>query len=364
MGSTWGNYLKLSIFGESHGKAIGVTLDGFPAGVVLSEEEIQREMARRAPGQRGTTPRKEADIPILLSGVLGNVTTGAPICAMIENTSTRSKDYENLRTQPRPSHSDRTGSVRYRGYNDIRGGGHFSGRLTAPLVFAGALCKEVLRQRHGVTIGSHVLQVDTVRDVPFSPTALAPHLLEQLTTQSPPVLDDQAKEKMYQTIEAARMSQDSVGGIIECGVTGLKEGVGSPMLQSVESRIASLLYGIPAVKGVEFGDGFALAAMHGSQANDCYQMTEGKMTTATNHNGGILGGITTGMPLLLRVAFKPTPSISQPQMTWNNQTQAVSPLIIEGRHDPCIALRAPAVVEAAVAIALLDLYLEAYGYDA
>lgn len=365
MGSVWGNQLKISVFGESHGEGIGVVIDGFPAGFSWDLEFIHREMARRAPGQSGlTTGRKEEDKPIILSGTLDGVTTGAPICMMIRNTDTRSGDYENLRALPRPGHSDYTGRLRYRGYNDIRGGGHFSGRLTAPLVFAGALCKDFLKKRHNVVIGSHILSVGSVCDRPFDPVSADRELLLRLQQEALPLVDREREEQIRETVEQARKEMDSVGGIVECAVVGAAAGIGGPMFQNVESRIASLLYSVPAVKGVEFGLGFAISEKRGSGANDCYIQEDGSVKTKTNHNGGISGGITTGMPIIVRTAIKPTPSIGREQVTLNLETGKEETLQIHGRHDPCIALRAPAVIEAAVAVAMMDLYLEAYGYDA
>jgi len=365
MGSTWGNLLKISVFGESHGKGVGVVIDGFPAGFELDHGFLLREMARRAPGRSSmTTAREEADLPDIVSGVYQNRTTGATICAMVCNTDTRSEDYENLRTVPRPGHSDYAGGLRYRGYNDIRGGGHFSGRLTAPLVFAGALCKDFLRKRHDVVIGSHILHVGDAGDRSFDPVDLSRDLLLRLQEEALPLIDREAEEKIRETVEQARKELDSVGGVVECAVLGAAAGLGSPMFQNAESRIASLLYSIPAVKGVEFGLGFALSEKRGSEANDCYIMEDGRVRTKSNNNGGIVGVITTGMPIIFRTAFKPTPSIAREQATLNLETGKEELLKIHGRHDPCIALRAPVVVEAAAALAMMDLYLEAYGYDA
>ncbi|MDD3167941.1 MAG: chorismate synthase [Eubacteriales bacterium] len=365
MGSTWGSQLKVSVFGESHGKGIGVVIDGFPAGFSCDMDFISRELARRAPGQSSlTTGRREEDRPIILSGILENTTTGAPICIMIPNTDTQSKDYEALRAVPRPSHSDYTGKTRYRGHNDIRGGGHFSGRLTAPLVFAGALCKDFLRRKHEIEIGSHIYSVGEAADRAFDLVSIDRELLIRLQQETLPLLDHDAEEKIRGTVEQARKELDSVGGVIECAVVGSAAGIGSPMFHSVESRIASMLYSVPAVKGVEFGLGFALAGMRGSEANDCYQLEDGSVKTKTNCNGGISGGITTGMPIIVRAAIKPTPSIGREQTTLNLETGKEELLRIQGRHDPCIALRAAVVIEAAVAVAMLDLYLEAFGYDA
>ena len=365
MGSTWGNHLKISIFGESHGNGIGVVIDGFPAGLDCDMEFIYKELARRAPGQSLlTTSRKEADEPVVLSGMLDNRTTGAPICIMIRNTDTHSKDYESLRTVPRPSHSDYTGQLRYDGQNDIRGGGHFSGRLTAPLVFAGALCKDFLRKNYNMEIGSHIYRIGEILDQPFDLTSVSRELLSELQKKSFPVLNMEAEEKMKDTVELARKDLDSVGGIIECAVVGAESGIGSPMFQNVESRIASILYGVPAVKGIEFGLGFAISEKRGSEVNDCYTKNGDHIETKTNYNGGLSGGITTGMPIVVRAAIKPTPSISKEQLTLNLQTGKEEQLQIHGRHDPCIASRAPVVIEAAIAIAMMDLYLEAFGYDA
>ena len=364
MGSTWGKYLKISVFGESHGKGVGVVIDGFPAGLKLDMDHILFEMARRAPGKKLTTNRKEADFPNILSGVTEDVTTGAPIAMMIENSDTRSGDYQNLKDHPRPGHSDYAGQLRYDGYNDLRGGGHFSGRLTAPMVFAGALCKQYLKVHHGVEVGSHILQIGSVMDTPFDLVNIAPSLLEGLQQENHPVINPGALTDMLKEVDDARMAQDSVGGIVECGITGMDAGIGSPIFDTVESRLASFLYAIPAVKGVSFGSGFGLVQMRGSEANDAFVKTVEGIRTKSNHNGGILGGITTGMPIVFQAAFKPTASIGKKQNTLNLETGAESVLVVKGRHDPCITLRAPVVVEAAAAITLLDLKLEAYGYDA
>lgn len=365
MGSTWGNHLKISIFGESHGKGVGVVIDGFPAGFECDMELIRRDLSRRAPGGRGlTTGRKEDDDPVILAGILDGITTGAPIMIMINNSDTRSKDYEQLRLIPRPGHSDYTGQVRYSGYNDIRGGGHFSGRLTAPLTFAGALCKDFLRKNHNMEIGSHIYRVGEVFDLPFDLTSIDRELLVKLQLNDMPVLKKETAEKIIEAVTNVKNDLDSIGGVIECAVIGVELGIGSPMFNNVESRIASILYSVPAVKGIEFGLGFELAGMRGSKANDCYTLEDSRVKTKTNCNGGVTGGITTGMPIVVRAVFKPTPSIGREQNTLNLVTGEEEKLWIRGRHDPCIALRAPAVVEASVAIAMMDLYLEAYGYDA
>lgn len=362
MGSTWGNTIKISIFGESHGTGIGVVLDGFPSGVAYDEEFVLREIERRAPGRnKQSTQRKEADLPRIQSGIYNGKTTGTPICAVIENTNQRSGDYAALAPQPRPGHADYTGMLRYKGCNDPRGGGHFSGRLTAPLVFAGAMCKLWLREQ-GVIIGSHIQSIAQIQDMPFDDIEVTAEQLEALRSADYPVNNPRALEAMLAAIEDARMEQDSVGGVIEAAVIGLPAGVGNPMLDTVESRLSSILFGVPAVKGVEFGAGFAFAALRGSHANDTLYLDGDTVKTETNNNGGINGGITNGMPLILRACIKPTSSISLTQQTLNIQTGKVEPLSIHGRHDPCIVTRAAPVIEAACAIALADMLREANGY--
>ena len=351
MSSTYGESLKLSIFGQSHGTAIGMTLDGIPAGLKVDTERLQAFLNRRAPGQNDwSTPRREEDAPEFLSGILDGYTCGAPIAAMIRNTNTRSGDYANLKDAPRPGHADYTAQIKYGGYQDAAGGGHFSGRLTAPLCIAGGLCKQWLEDM-GIRIGAHLKAVAGVEDRPFDP--LSPEL-DAVSTDFP-VLNPEAGQQMRQSVAAARKDGDSVGGIIECAVTGLPVGLGEPMFGGMESRIAQIVYGIPAVKGLEFGAGFEAAAMKGSENNDDFTVAEGKIQTLTNHAGGILGGITSGIPLILRVAVKPTPSISRPQQTVSRGRAAS--LEIKGRHDPCIAPRAVPVVEAAVAVAIFDTVL-------
>lgn len=356
MSSMIGEHVKLSIFGESHGGAIGCVLDGLPAGEPLDMEEIEAQMMRRAPGRDKTaTTRKENDTPHIIAGILSGKTTGAPLAMVIENQNQRSGDYENLSRLPRPGHADYTGFVRYGGFNDVRGGGHFSGRLTAPLVFAGAVCRQILSRR-SITVGSHILQIADITDKRFDAIAVDANQLRALSGAAFPLLEPAMEAPMRQAVEDARLEADSVGGIIEAAACGLPAGLGSPMFGGVENRLAPLLFGIPAVKGVEFGDGFGLAGMRGSQANDAYYYDEnGKVATATNHNGGILGGITSGMPLVVRLAVKPTSSIGRPQQTVDLIKGENAELVVKGRHDPCIVLRAVPVVESALAIGLLDL---------
>lgn len=351
-----GKHIQVSVFGQSHSKAIGAVIDGLPGGVRLDAKEISAFMARRAPGQgRHTTSRREADVPIVLSGLVDGVTCGAPLAVMIENTNTRSRDYDNLREVPRPSHADYAAFLRYHGFQDVAGGGHFSGRLTAPLCYAGAVCLQILASR-GVKIGAHIAEIAGIADTPFlpeNPDVYGAH------GKAFPVLCDAAGEKMLAAIENARLDCDSVGGVIECAVTGLPAGKGDPMFDGVENRLAKNLFGIPAVKGLEFGSGFAGSRLRGSENNDAFCLADdGGVQTATNRHGGILGGITSGMPVLLRVAVKPTASIAKPQTSVNLRTKTETALQIAGRHDPCIVPRAVPVVEAVSAITILDLLLE------
>ncbi len=353
MSSTYGENLKLSIFGQSHGAAIGMTLDGIPAGLPVDPEKLQAFLNRRAPGQNDwSTPRREEDRPEFLSGILDGFTCGAPIAAIIYNKNTRSGDYDNLKDCPRPGHADYTAQIKYGGFQDSAGGGHFSGRLTAPLCMAGGLCKQWLEEM-GIFMGAHILSIAGRRDQAFDP------IHPQLSQVSPdfPVLDLSAGEAMRQAIDQARKSGDSVGGVIECAVVGLPPGIGEPMFGGVESRIAQIVYGIPAVKGVEFGAGFGASDLRGSQCNDPFTLEDGIVKTTTNHSGGILGGITNGMALLFRAAVKPTPSISAPQQSVSLSAQEITSLSVKGRHDPCIVPRAVPVVEAAAAIAIMDMIL-------
>lgn len=358
--STWGKNIKISIFGESHGPAIGVVIDGLVAGVRLDMEQICLQMSRRAPGfDKTSTPRREADMPLIQSGLLDNTTTGAPLCAIIQNTNTRSGDYSQLKRVMRPSHSDYPAMLRYNGFNDVAGGGHFSGRLTAPLVFAGAVCRQILEQK-GIVIGAHAANIGGINDSRFDMANVSADQLRQLSQRTAPVIDSQAEIKMREVIEQARKNGDSVGGIIECAAVGLPVGLGHPMFDGVENRIASIVFGIPAVRGIEFGSGFDCAAMTGSQHNDSYYYDNDVIRTRTNNHAGVLGGITTGMPVVFRVAFKPTPSISIEQQTVDVAEHRDTTLSIKGRHDPCIVLRAVPVVESAAAVALLDLMLDKY----
>ena len=354
MSSTYGEMIRLSIFGESHGPAIGMTLDGVPAGLPVDLDQLQEFLNRRAPGQNDwSTPRREEDRPEFLSGILNGFTTGAPIAAIIRNTNTRSGDYNNLKNCPRPGHADYTAQVKYRGFQDAAGGGHFSGRLTAPLCIAGGLCRQWL-ENEGVRIGAHILKIIDVWDDGFD---LCDPNLDGIGKDFP-VLNPESGETMRQAIAFYRSLGDSVGGIIECAAVGLPAGLGEPMFGCMESRIAQIVYGIPAVKCVEFGTGRNAALDIGSENNDNFTIQNGEIVTETNHCGGILGGITTGMPLVFSAAIKPTPSIAKPQQTVNLETFERTTIQIKGRHDPCIVPRAVPVIEAAAAIAIFDAWLE------
>lgn len=354
MSSTYGNIIKLSVFGQSHGAAIGMTLDGVPAGLEVDVQALGKFMARRAPGQNAhSTSRKEPDTPEFLAGLVDNRTCGAPIAAIVRNTNTRSGDYNNLHDCPRPGHADYPAQIRYGGFQDVSGGGHFSGRLTAPICIAGGLCKQWL-EKEGIHIAAHLSSVAGIADIPFDP--LDPDL--SVVREDFPTICAESGENMRAAIAEAKAAGDSVGGIVECAVTGLPIGMGEPMFGGMEGRIAQMVYGVPAVKGVEFGAGFAASGLRGSQNNDAYTVENGRVRTLTNRSGGILGGLTTGMPLIFRAAIKPTPSISMEQQSISISRNESQPLQIHGRHDPCIAPRAVPVIEAAAAIAIYDAFLE------
>ena len=358
MSSIYHGQLTVSIFGQSHAPAIGVTVDGLPAGEQVDLEELQTFLARRAPGGNDwSTTRKEGDVPEFLSGLTDGVTCGAPLTAVIRNNNTRSKDYSNLKDIPRPGHADYTAQVKYGGFQDVAGGGHFSGRLTAPLCIAGGICKQILARR-GIYIGAHIAAIGGMPDRPFHPVNLDQETLLSPGAKEFPVLDEGAGEWMRDVIAQVKSEKDSIGGLIECGVIGLPVGLGDPMLDGMENRIARLVFAIPAVKGVEFGAGFQVANMRGSQNNDPFYMDGDRVKTRTNHAGGILGGITNGMPLIFRAAVKPTPSIGREQDSVSLSRKEDTKLVVHGRHDPCIVPRAVPVVEAAAAIAIYDALLE------
>lgn len=355
MSSTYGEMIKLSVFGQSHGPAIGMTLDGIPAGLPVNTEKLQQFLNRRAPGQGDfATPRKEKDVPEFLSGIVDGYTCGAPIAAIIRNENTRSGDYAELKNCPRPGHADYTAQIKYHGYQDAAGGGHFSGRLTAAICIAGGLCKQWLEEK-GIRIGAHISVCAGVGDDPIYLDWVNPDL-DSIHTDFP-VLNKDAGVKMQEAIAAANADGDSVGGLIECVVTGLPAGIGEPMFGGMESKIAQIVYGIPAVKGIEFGSGFSGSYLRGSQNNDSYAYIDGKVVAQQNYAGGILGGITTGMPLVFQTAIKPTPSIATPQQTVDLAKGENTTIQVNGRHDPCIVPRAVPVIEAAAAIAIYDAIL-------
>ncbi len=355
MSNALGNSYRVQIFGQSHSPMIGAVIEGIPAGVVPDMNFIGAFMARRAPGGALSTARREADVPRIVSGLNDRgETCGAPLCALIENGNARSRDYDSLRDVPRPGHADFTAAVKFGGHNDIRGGGQFSGRLTAPLCFAGALALQLLKAR-GIDVRARVCRIAGIQDAPVD---LAHPPMEGLTEGPLPCVDPGAAARMAEAIERARANGDSVGGVVECFATGLPAGLGDPMFDGVENRLAGALFGIPAVRGVEFGLGFAAADLRGSEHNDPFHMEDGRVVTEGNHHGGALGGITSGMPLAVRVAFKPTPSIAREQGSVSLARGEDVPLSIQGRHDPCVVPRAVPVVEAAVACVLLDMVLE------
>lgn len=355
MSGMWGSKIKLSIFGESHGNAIGITIDGLPAGFSIDMDKIMMEMARRAPGKSSlSTPRKESDIPEILSGYFEGKTTGTPLCAIIRNSNTKSKDYSKLKDVMRPGHADYTGAVRYKGFNDYRGGGHFSGRITAPLVFAGAICKQILEVK-GIIVSAHINSIGKIKDCSFLESDISDELLNSFKEKELPLINTKLEDEMRQEILIARSSGDSIGGTIECAILGVSPGIGDPFFDSVESTLAHLMFSVPAVKGIEFGKGFDISKMRGSEANDEYYLENGNIKTKTNNNGGILGGITNGMPIIFNVAIKPTASIFKEQKAVNIITMEETTLCIEGRHDPCIVQRALPVIEAVAAIGITEL---------
>jgi chorismate synthase len=357
MGSVFGQNFKISLFGESHGAAVGAVMDNFPAGFKIGVDGLTAFMARRKPGGLYATKRKEDDEFEFLSGVVyengAPVTTGAPLTAIIRNTDTRSKDYSKFYDIPRPSHSDYPAYVKYGGFNDIRGGGHFSARVTAPLTLMGGICKQYLEGK-GIKICAHISSIKNIGDGTLKNTGY-----RDMSDKDFPVLDYGAGVYMRDVIEKASANSDSVGGTIECGIFGMPPGIGDPFFNSVESVISHLIFSIPAVKGSEFGAGFAVSQKYGSENNDCYVLdgekgSAGAVITKTNNAGGINGGLSTGMPIIFKAAFKPTPSIYKGQKTLNVKTGKEETLKIEGRHDPCVVVRAVPVVEAAAAVGVMS----------
>ena len=360
MASVFGNVIHLSIFGQSHSPAIGCSLDGLPAGIELDLDALQRFLDRRAPGRSDTaTMRREADAPEFVAGVTDGRTDGAPLAAIIRNADTRSGDYAGLRRVPRPGHADFPARIKYRNMHDVAGGGHFSGRLTAPLCVAGGIALQAL-EGCGVRVAAHIANLgpEGIPDEPLNPMEADPGQLAAIASHELPCIDADAASRMREAILSARSELDSIGGVVECAAYGMPTGVGDPMFDGIENRIARIAFGIPAVKGVDFGAGFGAAYLKGSENNDAYRMVGGAVRTETNRAGGILGGITTGAPVVWQMAVKPTPSIGRAQRSVDMDEGADTELTVRGRHDPCIVPRAVPVAEAACALALLDALLE------
>ena len=359
MKNTFGNSVSVTIFGESHGSEIGVVLDGLAPGIQVKEDEIAEKLRLRRPSGSISTKRVEPDHFRIVSGVFNGATTGTPVCILIPNENTKSKDYSGTRSLARPGHADYTAYCKYHGFEDYRGGGHFSGRITAALVAAGAIALSALEGK-GILIGTHIARCAGIPDRGFMDLQ---EDIRNLSGTSFAVLDNEAAGKMREAMEQAAKEGDSVGGILETAVTGLPAGIGEPWFDSLESVLSHALFSIPAVKGVEFGDGFALSDLRGSDANDCFAVQDGRITTRTNHNGGINGGISNGMPLLFRCAVKPTPSIYKEQDTADFFTQTEKKIVISGRHDPAIVHRARIVADCVTALVLCDVLAQRYGTD-
>ena len=359
MGANFGKNYCISIFGESHGNALGINIDGIPAGTELNFDFISEEMKRRAPGKSElTTSRTEKDEFEILSGFVNDRTTGTPLAMIIRNTNQKSKDYGEIVKKPRPGHADWAGLSRYNGFNDIRGGGHFSGRITAPLVFAGAVAKQILKEK-GILIAAHVKSIKDIQDRDFEEKDITQENIDRLRNMILPVLNENIVPDMEKTILKAKEEKNSVGGIVEIMITGIKAGIGDPFFESMESELSRMIFSIPAIKGIEFGAGFNIAKMTGYEANDeMYYDEKGDVKTYTNNNGGITGGITNGMPINFKVAVKPPASIGKKQRTVNIETKKNDFLEIIGRHDPCIVPRIVVVLEAVAAIVVMDRIME------
>lgn len=360
MNTTFGENLRTTVFGQSHADAIGCTIEGLPAGESISVDALQAFMARRAPGGRLATQRKEPDTPEILCGMVEGVTCGAPLAAIIRNTNQRSQDYKAIADLPRPSHADLPAEVKYQGHQDVRGGGAFSGRLTAPITLAGGIALQIL-ERRGIRISAHLLSVGTAEDRPMNPMGENPEDLQKRLSRGLPVLTDEGKVRMTEAILAARKAGDSIGAVIECMIEGLPCGLGGPLFEGFDGKLAFGLFGIPGVKGVEFGRGFEASRMKGSENNDPWEISPDApgVKPRTNNAGGIAGGITTAAPVVFRIAMKPTPSIALAQETISISRRENSELGVRGRHDPCIGVRAVPVAEAVAALAVLDSLLAA-----
>ena len=362
MSSEFGKNIRVTLFGESHSAAMGAVIDGFPAGITIDTERIIKFMARRAPGKNDySTTRREDDSFTVLSGIVNSVTTGTPISFSIANKDAQSTDYKEIKATPRPSHADYPAIVKYGEAHDIRGGGHFSGRLTAPLCLAGALCIQLL-EKYGASVGAHILSVGSRQDEAFGSVNITESEMKAVADKAFPVINDDAGKLMVEKIIEAKKAGDSVGGVVECCVLGVPAGMGEPIFDGIENKISSAVFGIPAVKAIEFGEGFTAARLRGSENNDSFCFADGKVATRTNRSGGILGGMSTGMPIIFRAAFKPTPTIALEQQTVNLDTGEEVKAAFGGRHDPCIVPRAVPCVEAAAAIAVADLITEGRRY--
>lgn len=349
-----GKKLTVTVYGHPHGPAVGLVMTGLPAGFPVDTQALQAFLARRAPGQSShTTARREPDIPEYVSGLVGGVTTGEPLRVEIRNQDVHSRDYGPFRDVPRPSHADYPAIMRYGAAYDIRGGGSFSARMTAPVCVAGGIALQWLVKR-GIRVGAHIAAIGGIADDPFDPVGVCAHDFDRILRHEIPVLNEKTGTAMLEAVDAVRRAGDSLGGIVECAAVGLPVGLGGPLFEGLESSLAVALFAIPAVKGVDFGEGFGAAGMRGSEHNDPYCMQNGRVVTATNHAGGLLGGMTTGMPLILRAAFKPTPSIALPQKSVSLSRREDAELTITGRHDPCVVLRAAPIVEAMTALVLMD----------
>lgn len=359
MKNTFGNNLTITLFGESHGTAIGAVLDGITPGLSVNQENIKKMLKLRSGLSEISTPRREADEIEILSGIFEGKTTGTPLCIMIKNADTRSGDYQKTKDLARPSHADFTANEKYLGFQDYRGGGHFSGRITAPIVALGSILIDALKEK-GIYIGSHITKIGDLEDRKFQDIKAD---LEELGDKEFAVLDNSVSKKMIEKIKTAKQEGDSLGGLLETAVIGCPEGVGEPWFDSMESMLSHALFSVPAVKGVEFGAGFEFSNMTGSVANDNFKMEKGEIVTETNNSGGINGGITNGMPIIFRTAFRPTPTISKPQNTVNMATKENAVLEAKGRHDPFIVHRAKVVVDSITAITIADMLITRFGTD-
>ena len=358
MSSIIGNKFKISLFGESHGKCVGVVIDGMPPGFEIDMAKLKSFLDRRRPGSsKLATPRSEKDKPVFMSGLKENVSTGFPLCVIIENEDKKSSDYDNLKELPRPSHCDYTALLKYGGFADLNGSGHMSGRLTAAICIAGGIAKQMLESM-GVFVGAHLYAVGDVKDKQYDLVNLDVETLKKTDNTDFPAIDENQSEEMKELIQITKEDKDSIGSIIEIGVVGIPKAVGKPIFNTVEGRLSQMAFSIPGVKGVEFGMGFDCAKLKGSKHNDDYMVVDGKIQTSTNNSSGIVSGMTNGMPIVYRCAFKPTASIGKVQTSVNLKTMKEEKLLIEGRHDPCIGVRAVSVMEAATSLVLIDMIME------